>query len=40
MDVIQREINLCGYFVIITSGKMTAKDELELYKSRDASIRC
>ena len=36
-DVIQREIDLCGYFVIVTSRKMTAKDALELYKSRDAS---
>jgi transposase len=36
-DVIQREIDLCGYFVIVTSKKMTAKDALELYKSRDAS---
>lgn len=36
-DVIQREIDLCGYFVIITSRQMTAKDALELYKSRDAS---
>lgn len=36
-DVIDREISLCGYFVIITSKKMTAKQALELYKSRDAS---
>ena len=35
--LIQREIDLCGYFVIVTSRKMTAKDALELYKSRDAS---
>lgn len=34
---IQQEINLCGYFVIITSKKMTAGEALELYKSRDAS---
>lgn len=32
-----REIDLGGYFVIVTSKKMTAKDALELYKSRDAS---
>lgn len=36
-DAIQQEINLCGYFVIITSKKMTAGEALELYKSRDAS---
>lgn len=36
-DVIEEEIRLCGYFCIITSKKMTAKDALELYKSRDES---
>ena len=36
-DVINREIRLCGYFVIITSKKMTAKEALLLYKSRDGS---
>ena len=36
-DVINREIKLCGYFVIVTSEKMTAKEALELYKSRDIS---
>ena len=36
-DVIEEEIHLCGYFCIITSRKMTAKDALELYKSRDES---
>lgn len=36
-EVIQQEIDLCGYYVIITSKKMTAKEALELYKSRDAS---
>lgn len=36
-DVIDREIDLCGYFVIITSEKMTAEEALDLYKSRDAS---
>lgn len=34
---IEREIHLCGYFVIITSRKMTAKEAINLYKSRDAS---
>lgn len=36
-DVIDREIQLCGYFIIITSEKMTAEEALELYKSRDGS---
>lgn len=36
-DVINEEIRLCGYFVIITSEKMTVAQALELYKSRDAS---
>lgn len=36
-DVINREIKLCGYFVIVTSAKMTAAEALELYKSRDGS---
>lgn len=36
-DVIDKEIALCGYFVIISSEKMTAEDALDFYKSRDAS---
>jgi len=36
-SVIEREIDLCGYFVIVTSQKMTAKEAIALYKSRDAS---
>ena len=36
-NVIDREIKLCGYFIIITSEKMTAEEALELYKSRDGS---
>ena len=36
-DVINREIRLCGYFVIVTSAKMTAEEALMLYKSRDTS---
>ena len=36
-DVIEAELKMCGYFCIITSDKMTAKEALELYKSRDAS---
>lgn len=33
----ERELDLCGYFVIITSDKMTAKEALHIYKSRDMS---
>ena len=36
-DVIERELELCGYFVIVTSQKMTAKEAISLYKSRDDS---
>ena len=36
-EVIDRETQLCGYFIIITSQKMTAKEALLLYKSRDAN---
>lgn len=36
-DVINEEIGLCGYFVIITSENMTAEQALDKYKSRDAS---
>ncbi len=35
--VIEREIKLCGYFIIITSEKMTAEEAIDLYKSRDGS---
>jgi len=35
--VIENEIELCGYFCIITSEKMTAKEAIDLCKSRDAS---
>ena len=36
-DVIEWENSLCGYFCIITSEKMSAKEALFLYKSRDTS---
>ena len=36
-EVINRQIRLCGYFVIITSERMTAEEALTLYKSRDDS---
>jgi len=42
-DVINKEIQLCGYFAIVTSEKMTAEEALTLYKSRDGSektFRC
>ena len=34
---VQRELDLCGYFCLITSEKMTAAEALTLYKGRDAS---
>lgn len=36
-DVIEAERALCGYFVIVSSEKMTAKEAISLYKSRDAT---
>ena len=36
-SVIEKELDLAGYFVLITSEKMTAKEAIRLYKSRDAS---
>ncbi len=36
-DVIERELQLCGYFCIITSEKMTAAQALVQYKGRDIS---
>ena len=36
-DVIQKELQLCGYFCIITSEKMTAAQALIHYKGRDIS---
>lgn len=36
-DVIELENSLSGYFCIITSENMTAKEALNLYKSRDTS---
>lgn len=36
-DVIEEENNLSGYFCIITSENMTAKEAINLYKSRDTS---
>lgn len=36
-DVVQRELELCGYFCIVTSEKMTAAKALIQYKGRDMS---
>ena len=36
-SVIDEAVRLCGYFTIITSQKMAAKEALFLYKSKDAS---
>jgi len=36
-DVINEEISLCGYFVIITAEEMKAPEAITLYKSRDNS---
>jgi transposase len=35
-EVIQADLELCGYFVIVTSEKMSAEEALVLYKSRDS----
>lgn len=34
---IERELSLAGYFAIISSDNLTAREAIELYKSRDAS---
>ena len=34
---IEEELSLAGYFAIVSSDRMTAKEALERYKSRDAS---
>ena len=36
-DVIRRELDLCGYFAIVTSEEMTAAQALVHYKGRDVS---
>ena len=35
--MIERELSLAGYFAIISSDNLTAREAIELYKSRDAS---
>lgn len=37
VSVIEEELSLCGYFCIVTSEPMTAKEAINLYKSRDGS---
>jgi len=37
LKVIRDELDLCGYFAIISSEKMDAKEAIGLYKSRDVS---
>ena len=37
LPVIREELDLCGYFAIISSEKMEAKEAIDLYKNRDAS---
>ena len=37
LQVIRAELDLCGYFAIISSEKMDAKKAITLYKNRDAS---
>ena len=37
IGVIEEELELAGYFCLITSEKMTAREAINLYKSRDAS---
>lgn len=36
-EVIERELELCGYFCIVTSDDMTASDAYHLYRGRDCS---
>ena len=34
-DIVEKSLSYCGYFCIVTSEKMSAKEALEIYKSRD-----
>ena len=36
-DVIEEERKFCGYFVLVTSRKMTAQQAISIYKNRDSS---
>lgn len=37
VSVTEREISLCGYFVLVSSERMTAKEAIHFYKGRDVS---
>lgn len=37
LEVIRDELELCGYFAVISSEKMSAKEAIGLYKNRDVS---
>lgn len=37
VSITEREISLCGYFVLVTSVRMTAKEAIHFYKGRDVS---
>lgn len=37
LQVIRDSLDLCGYFAIISSEKMDAKEAISLYKNRDVS---
>ena len=36
-DVVKRELEMCGYFAIVTSEKMDAAKALKIYKGRDST---
>ncbi len=36
-DAVGRELDLCGYFVIVTSEKMSAAEAISIYKARDST---
>ena len=39
-SAVEKELSLAGYFAIVSSDNMTAREVIELYKSRDASENC
>lgn len=36
-SAVEKELSLAGYFAIVSSENMTAREAIELYKSRDVS---
>lgn len=36
-SAVEKELSLAGYFAIVSSDNMTAREAIELYKSRDAT---